>query len=332
MSTKRTFIIAETACSHEGDSGLACQIIDGAGAAGADAIQFQIWTNRAMVPQHPDYETIKRIELSQDDWRALVKYTRNRFADMEIVAQTNHPESLAFCEELGVDAYKIHSSDLSNPYLLKAAAETGKRVDLSVGGSTLDEITAALDKIKERSEAPIWLMYGLQNFPTPAEDVNLAILIKLKQLYELPVGYQDHSDADTAAAFWLPAAAQGMGVDILEKHITHDRSYRGVDHQAALNPDEFSRFVGMVREIDRAMGESTPRPFSAAEQRYRTYAKKSLVALHDVEAGEELREGDLEAMRVPEPGIPADRIDELIGRRVKKGLAQLDTILPEFIE
>lgn len=332
MATKHTTIIAEMACSHEGDPKLARKIIDGAGRAGADAIQFQIWTNRAMVPHHPDYETIKRIELSRDEWRFLVKYTRDRFVQLQIIAQTNHPESLAFCEELGVDAYKIHASDISNPLLLKAATNTYKRIDLSVGGSTLDEITSAVQIIKETAKSAIWLMYGLQNFPTAPEDVNLAVLTKLKQLYELPVGYQDHSDAESPAAFWLPAAAQGMGIDILEKHITHDRSHKGVDHQAALNPDEFTRFTGMVREIDTAMGESTPRPLTLAAQRYRTYAKKSLVAVHDLEAGAVLREEDLETMRVPEPGIPADRVDELIGRRIKTDVAQFEPILPDFVE
>jgi sialic acid synthase SpsE len=332
MSIKRTTIIAEMACSHEGDPKLAREIIKGAGEAGADAIQFQIWTNRAMVPQHPDYNLIRRIELTKQDWQGLTDYTREYFSGMEIVAQTNHPESLAFCEELGVDAYKIHASDLSNPPLLNAAAATGKRIDLSVGGSSFDEISTAIQSISERKTAGIWLMYGLQNFPTPPEDVTLGMLAKLKGLYELPVGYQDHSDAESPAAFWLPAAAQGLDVDILEKHITHDRSQKGIDHQAALNPDEFGRFVAMVREIDAALGDPRPRPFTAAEQQYRRYAKKSLVALRDLKAGTVLAEGDLEAMRVAAPGIAADDLDELLGRKLSGNLAQYEPIMPECLE
>ena len=44
---------------------------------------------------------------------------------------------------------------------------------------------------------------------------------KLKELFELPIGYQDHCDAETEEAFWIPALSVGMGVSILEKHITH---------------------------------------------------------------------------------------------------------------
>ena len=71
---------------------------------------------------------------------------------------------------MGVDAYKIHSSDLSNPYLVKYVAETGKRIDLSVGGSSIDEIQTALEWIRSTSDSEIWLMYGYQNFPTRTVD------------------------------------------------------------------------------------------------------------------------------------------------------------------
>lgn len=136
-------------------------------------------------------------------------------------------------------------------------------------------------------------MYGYQNFPTLTDEVHLRYMMKLKQLFELPLGYQDHTDADAAAAFWLPAAALGMGVDILEKHITHDRSLKGTDYEAALDPAELARFVQLVRAIEAAMGISTPRVFSPEETKYRKYAKKSLVASRDLAAGTPVMDGDL---------------------------------------
>ena len=113
-------------------------------------------------------------------------------------------------------------------------------------------------------------------------------MMKLKDLFELPIGYQDHCDGDSDAGYWLPAAAMGMGVDIIEKHITHDRAFKGVDSEAALGPDQFIKFGEMVREIDAARGISIPKPFTEAEQTYRRYAKKRLVASRDIKAGENL--------------------------------------------
>ena len=160
-------IIAEMACSHEGDVSLAKKIIDGAGKAKANAIQFQIWSLPDMVvPNHPDYRLLTKLELKQSQWEELVKYTRSHYPTMQIIACVYEQKSVDFCKDVVVDAYKIHSADLSNPYLIKYVAATSKRIDLSTGASTLEEIKTAIQWIKETSQSQVWLMYGYQNFPT----------------------------------------------------------------------------------------------------------------------------------------------------------------------
>jgi len=317
----RTHVIAEMACSHEGDPALGRRIIDGAGRARADSIQFQVWSLADLaVPHHPDHAKLSRIELGRDDWRGLADHARGRFPEMQIIACVYERPSVDFCETLGAEAYKIHSSDLSNPRLLAHVAGTGKRIDLSVGASTLDEIQDALECIRRVAGVPVWLMYGYQVFPTPTDAVRLGFLKKLKELFELPVGYQDHSDAETPAAFWLPAAAGGIGVDVLEKHITHDRSLKGIDHESALNPDEFGRFVEMVREIDAARGVAVPAPFPPEMEAYRRKVKKALVATRPLPAGTVVADEDLAPMQAGEPGVPPDRAGRLVGRRTRRDI------------
>jgi sialic acid synthase SpsE len=332
----RTHIIAEMACSHEGDERLAHQIIDAAGAAGADSIQFQVWSLPEMVvPHHADYPLLQRLELARQTWKELADYVRQRFPQMQIIACVYEASSVAFCEQLPVDAYKIHSADLSNPQLLSCVAATGRRIDLSVGASTLDEIRSALVAIEagrtDRDSHNVWLMYGYQNFPTPIDAINLDFLMKLRRLFELPVGYQDHSDANAGAAFWLPAAAVGMGVDIIEKHLTHDRSFKGVDHEAALNPDEFVRFVEMIREIDAAKGVATPRDFSPEEIRYRKYSKKSLVAARELEAGSEIHAEDLMVRRAATLGLPPDQLPQLLGKKTRHTIPVYEIVTEEDV-
>jgi sialic acid synthase SpsE len=333
MTEKKTFIIAEMACSHEGDPALARKIIDAAGAAGADAIQFQIWKAGDMVvPRHPDLELLKRIELSAVQWTVLAHYVRSSFPGMEIIACVYERGIVDFCESIGVSAYKLHSSDLSNPYLVKHVAATGKRIDLSVGASTIEEIRTALEWIRETSSSQIWMMYGYQNFPTPTNAIHLDYMMKLRDLFQVPIGYQDHTGGDLEGAFWLPAAAVGMGVDVMEKHITHDRAFKGIDHQAALDPDEFVRFVAMVREIEAAKGSGRPRPFSAEELKYRKYSKKSLVAARDLPAGSFIGEGDLLFMRAEELGLPPDQAGRLVGRTARRDLAAFQLLREEDVE
>jgi sialic acid synthase SpsE len=328
MNSRRTYIIAEMACSHEGDHSLARKIIDGAGNAGSDAIQFQVWSLADMIaPQHPDYDRLKKIELSRQAWSDLATYTRERYPEMKIIACVYEQGSVDFCEEINVDAYKLHSADLSNPYLIKYLSQTNKRTDLCVGASTIDEIQKAIEWIRAVSNSEIWLMYGYQGFPTPTNAINLDYMIKLRDLFNLPVGYQDHSDADSEAAFWIPAAAVGMGVDAIEKHITHDRSFKGIDHEAALNPVEFSRFVSMVREIRKSKGLSTPRPFSNEELKYRKYSRKSLVAAHDLKIGTQISEDDFLVMRAESLGLPPDQVHRIIGRTTIRNIKAFHLVL-----
>lgn len=329
----KIFVIAEMACSHEGDPALARKIIDGAGAAGADAIQFQIWLAKdMMVPQHPGFATLNRIELSRQAWSELAAYVRQSYPHMQIIACVYERASVDFSETLGVDAYKLHSSDLSNPFLVKYVAATGKRIDLSVGASTLEEIRSAMEWIRAASDSEIWMMYGYQNFPTPTDAIHLDYMMKLRELFELPVGYQDHSDGNAPAAFWLPAAAAGMGVDILEKHITHDRACKGIDHEAALNPDEFSRFVAMLREIEAAKGSALPRAFSAEELKYRKYSKKSLVAARNLAAGAAITEEDLVFMRAEDLGLPPDQAWRLVGKALRRAVPAYHLVLEEDVQ
>jgi len=290
--------------------------------AGADAIQFQIWHAEDMVvPSHPALALLRKIELSPDQWRSLAAYSGERFPEMDIIACVYDEQAVELGTEIRASAFKIHAADLANPRILRMVGATGKRVDLSVGAATLDEIQSAIGVLQEAGCSDIWLMYGFQRFPTPPDAIDLRYMVRLGEFFGLPIGYQDHADAETEAAFWLPAAAVGAGARIIEKHITHDRSKKGVDHEAALNPDEFERFVEMIRLLDSAVGTGLPRPLTEEEVEYRRYARKSLVAARDLSAGAMLEASDLVAMRALELGISPDRLDELTGRRLRRDLS-----------
>lgn len=322
MKNNEIYIIAEMACSHDGESALARKIIDGAGQAGANAIQLQIWSLvHMMTPYRHEYEMLKKIELSRDEWKEIVNYSRNHYPGMDIFSFIYEHNSIDFTESLGIDGYKLSSSDLSNPFMLDRVAATGKKINLSIGASTLTEIQTAIEQIRKVSQSNITLMYGYQNFPTSTKDIHLNYMVKLKELFELPIGYQDHCDAETEAAFWIPALSVGIGVSILEKHITHDRSFKGLDHESALNPGEFERFVSMVRELEFAKGISIPKPFSSDESKYRKFQKKSIVAAHNLKAGTQLQETDINFLRADELGFAPDKADKIIGKTIKRDIS-----------
>jgi sialic acid synthase SpsE len=119
---------------------------------------------------------------------------------------------------------------------------------------------------------------------------------------------------------------------VIEKHVVDDRSRRGADHQAALEPAELVRFVEMLRAIDVAEGPAGPSPFSEAEERYRRYSKKSLVAARALQAGQTVTPEDICARRFPEPGLPPDAEGRLLGRRTRRAIAAYERLLDEDVE
>ncbi len=325
-----TYIIAEMACSHEGSVELAVKIIDAAAKARVDAIQLQIWSVvHMMSPQRQEYSLLEKIELTQEQWKYLVDYTRKKYPDLDIYVCVYEHMSIDFIDSLDIDGYKLNSSDLSNPLVLKKVAATKKPINLSVGASTIAEIDNAIRHILAVNDSTITLMYGHQSFPTRPENVHMSYMKKLQDLFELPIGYQDHCDADHESAFWLPAASCGIGVKIIEKHLTHDRSLKGIDHESALNPDEFIRFVEMVRTLDNAMGESRPRAFSDDELRYREFQKKSIAAARSLESESVITENDIMFMRTEKLGISPANLQDIIG---KKLTIDIDAFAPITLE
>jgi N,N'-diacetyllegionaminate synthase len=328
----KSLIIAEMSCSHEGDLDLARKIIDAAANAKADAIQLQIWSlTHMMSPQRKEYELLKKIEFNQEQWKDLVLYSKKKYPNLKIYVCVYEHSSIDFIDALNIDGYKLNSSDLSNPLVLDKVAKKKKPINLSVGASTVLEIKNAIKRIKKISSSKITLMYGHQSFPTKPENVHMSYMSKLANQFKLPIGYQDHCDADHESGFWLPAASLGMNISILEKHITHDRSKKGIDHESALNPLEFTKFVEMVRCIEKAKGISTVRPFSDEELKYREFQKKSIVAVRDLKKGCILTHDDITFMRAETLGLAPDKIKIVIGKKLLKELKAFETILEKNI-
>lgn len=319
------YIISETACSHDGSPDRLKRLIDASYQSGCDAVQIQVWNHKNIAtPDHPDIDTLRRVEISERDWIACIEYARGHYPTLELIACVYDTDALELCNQHGVHAFKIHTADLGNLRLVDTASETGKRIDLSVGASTVTEIQTALDCIGGRCD--VWLMYGYQLFPTPTAGLNLHYMNTLHELFGFPLGYQDHSPPNSLEAFTIPVAALGAGVQIIEKHLTDDRSRGGVDSAAALEPTEMVNFVKTCREAALALGDGRHRAFTDEELQYRKYSKKSLVAARDLAAGEVIQQADVTIMRAPCLGIPADQYESTVGRRPRHAVSRFSPL------
>ena len=324
------FLLAEVACAHDGSLARVKEMINAVADAGMDGIQFQLFsTNLLLVPHHPFYNKVKQLEISLKDWPVLIKLAHER--KLKVFANVLETSGIEVALSSGVDVLKIHSSDISNPLMLKNVIESQLPIVLSTGGSTIEEIRVAINQLRLSGDVlNLLLMHGYQAFPTDINESHLNYLRTLEGMFNLPIGYQDHIDAESEMSKLVPLLAMAKGAVLLEKHITDDRSRKGTDYESALNLTEISSFVKLVKEGWLSFGKSDIRPLSNQENKYRQNFKKTVVASRDIAVGEEILTDMVCFMRA-EHGYPPTSAEIIIGRKCKQSMAKYETFQPFHI-
>lgn len=293
FSSKRVLIIAEMANSHEGDLERAKTITEAAAKAGANAIKYQKFTADELAERdHENYKLYKRLEMSEKKWLELIRFAKKAglrvFVDVFGIKST---QSILHV----VDGIKIHSADMTNPTLLRLLAGHDKPILLSTAGCYLNEIDEAL-KVLGSKPKEIALMHGFQGYPTDISDVNLNRMKKLYEKYGLPIGIMDHVSGDSKLSVIIPLLGISAGATIVEKHITLNRSLRGLDYYSALNPDEFADMVSKIRDTEKVLG-SNKLDLPPNEISYRLAHKKNPIARRKIRKGAILNESLFEFKR-----------------------------------
>lgn len=326
----RTLIIAEAGVNHNGDIGLAKKLIAAAAAAGADLVKFQTFKAKNLVSvsapkaeyqrkitesSESQFEMIRKLELSLEDHTILIEECRAH--GIGFFSTAFDFQSFELLMELGcLEQIKIPSGELTNLPLLRYMSRVGKPLMLSTGMANLGEIEAAIEAI-EVAGTPRDLITVLQcttEYPTPMEDVNLRAMVAMKKAFGVNVGYSDHTPG-----IEISIAAVALGATVIEKHFTLDRDFPGPDHKASLEPHELKAMVDGIRNVERALGDGIKRP-SPSELKNKSVARKSLVAIRPICAGEVFSSENMGAKR-PGTGLSPMRWDEVVGRPATKDFA-----------
>jgi sialic acid synthase SpsE len=310
-------VIAEIGVNHDGSVDRAIELVDAAANAGADAVKFQIFSaanlvnaaapsaeyQRRFVDESPAV-LLKRLELREEEIRAVVQRIRER--GLIPLATPFSPPDVATISRLRLPAIKIASPDLVNRPLLMAAAALSVPLIISTGAATADEVTKTVSWLR-RWKTDFALLQCTSSYPADEADVNLCWLAELAAAGDVPVGFSDHTRSDFAGALAVAA-----GACIVEKHLTYDRGAVGPDHSASADPAHFAYYVALLRQAEKMRGRPGKHVLEC-EADVRHASRQSLVLARDVGPGNALREGDLIVQR-PGSGIPANQIDDVIGR------------------
>jgi N-acetylneuraminate synthase len=329
------YVIAEIGVNHNGDLAIAKRLVDAAVAAGADAVKFQKRklneTYRQEIidqPRHGEQglqylvPLLIEFELSDDAFRELYAYCVAR--DITFMCTPWDRASVDFLESMRLSAYKIGSPDMTNFPLIEYVVATGKPLLMSTGMSTEDEIRRTLAFLEEK-RAEYALFHCVSTYPAAPEEINLRFMLTLREWSGRPVGYSGH---DTGTAISLAAVA--MGARLLERHLTADRTMRGPDHKASLEPEQFAEQVRAVREVELSLGVAH-RWMTRGETLNRRVLSKSLVAAADIPARTRITRA-MVTSKSPGLGLSAQLVDRLVGRALARAVKRDDMFLPADIE
>jgi N-acetylneuraminate synthase/N,N'-diacetyllegionaminate synthase len=329
------YVIAEIGVNHNGDLALAHRLIDAAAEAGADAVKFQTYLTDELVMsdvRQAAYQSrnlgesgtqadmLRQLELPFSAFAELAEHCRR--VGVDFISTAFDAPSLEFVISLRPVCLKWASGELTNKPLLMQAAQTGLPLLLSTGMGSLTEIARTVDWLAGRM--PLVILQCVSDYPAAIEDQNLRVLPALRNAFGCPSGFSDHTIGPYAAL-----AARSLGMAVLEKHFTLDKTLPGPDHRASVEPAEFGDLVRLLRAVEAGLGDGVKRP-RAVENDVRAVARKSLVWRADRTAGHIVTAADLTAKR-PGTGVAPDRMDDFVGRRLGRSVAAGTMVVVEDV-
>ena len=254
---------------------------------------------------------LKKLELSQNDHIKLINQCKSQ--NIEFLSTAFDINNLNFLIELNMNRIKIPSGEITNLPYLEYVASFDIPVILSTGMADIDEIKDATNillsnKLKKRN---LSILHCTSQYPAPFKEINLNAIPVLKNLFDVNIGYSDHTLGIEAAI-----AAVTLGAKIIEKHITLDTNFDGPDHKASITPGEFRKMVSAIRNIEQGLGDGHKIP-SIEEIKMRNVARRSIIASKKIEKGEMLSFDNVSIMR-PGNGISPMEIKKVIGTKAVK--------------
>jgi sialic acid synthase SpsE len=323
--SREVLVIAEIGNNHEGDFGLATDMIHAAVAAGAQAVKFQTIQPERLVSatQAARIEQLARYAFSRDQFAELAGIARA--AGAMFLSTPFTPDVLPWLGPL-VPAFKIASGDNNFSPLLEAVAATGKPILLSTGMSDMAAIKRACTTIENVPQCgEIALLHCVSAYPTPPEQANLRAIATLVRETGKVVGYSDHTIGVDPAVLSV-----ALGARIIEKHFTLSKTQSDFrDHALSADPTEMAKLVQQVRLAQTLLGTGE-KVLQEGEMPTAAAARRSIVARAALPAGHLLADGDLDWLR-PGGGLAPGKEDLILGRRLIQAVALGEMIKPDMV-
>lgn len=341
-----TVIIAEAGVNHNAQLDLALQLVDAAAAAGADAVKFQTFKAEQLVTATGEMaayqkknigktesqrDMLKKLELHDEFYAPIMQRCQEKGI---LFLSTPHGgfEAVDQLAALNVAAFKFGSGDLTNIPVIAYAAKMGIPMIFGTGMATLEEVKEAVQACRDAGNTQVAMMHCTTNYPCPLDEVDLRAMQTMMNELPCQVGYSDHT-----LGIQVPIMAVALGATVIEKHFTLSRDMEGPDHKASLEPNELAAMVAGIRNVEAMepdertkvvaespdaeviLGSPEKKPH-ASEADVTIIARKSVVTLQPIKAGEEFTKENLGIKR-PGNGMHPRQYLDLLGKTAKRDIA-----------
>jgi len=313
------YIIAEMSGNHGGSIERAKEIIYAAKESDADCIKIQTYTpdtitinckNKYFQIENGTWEGENLYHLYEKaytpwEWQGELKAEADKVG-IDFFSSPFDNSAVDFLESIGVEFYKIASFELIHLPLLRYVASKGKPSIMSTGMSNLAEIDEAVRAMREAGNSELALLRCASAYPAITDEMNLATMKNMSEVFNVPVGLSDHSMGSVGAV-----TAVALGAKIIEKHFCIDRSIENPDASFSMEPSEFKQMVADIRQAEKAIGTVKYGPTD--QEKANVIFRRSIFCVKDIKKGERLTEENIKIIR-PGYGAAPKYYYEMIGQ------------------
>ena len=313
-----TEIVAEIGSVHDGSFGNAIALVDLASELGADAVKFQTHIAAAETIRNapnppyfsgePRFEYFERTAFSLDQWKQL--RDRSKIKGLKFGSSPFATEAVDILEEIEADFLKIASGEVTNLILLERCAKSHLDVYLSSGMSNWEELDRAVD-ILSAGRGNLVVMQCSSAYPCPPEKVGLNVMHEMRDRWNIPIGFSDHTEGNAAAI-----AAAVLGAVVIEKHLTFSRKMYGSDASLASEPVSFADLVKSIEVVNSIIRNPVDKDDLSNYEVMKKTFEKSIVSALELQKGTVI-DASMIAMKKPGTGMSARYLDRVVGAQLK---------------
>ncbi len=312
---KNILIIGEIGINHEGNLQEAKKILKLAASSGLDAVKFQLYS----LEKYESKDNIQRFnklkKFNLEDKHYISLYKEAKKIGINVLATPLTEDKVKLAASFG-EVIKVASGDINFYPTIDEIIKLKKKIILSTGNATSEEIDRTVKYIKKKSKRSykdLALLHCVSLYPTPIEKSNIKKIYYLKKKYPyLTVGYSNHCPREEAVL-----SAVALGARIIEIHITHDKTNKKFrDHALSFDKENLKNLINSIHNTHKTVNEFNLNPCKD-QFKIKRFMRKGIVAKKNIKIGEKFTLKNLQYAR---PALYYNAIDlkKLLGTSSKK--------------